>query len=48
MNEGHPKFILSGWEIVRDENKSTGKKKDVRYRKVWRINEKQEEHVNKY
>jgi hypothetical protein len=34
-------------EIVRDEDKSTEKKKDVRYRKVWRRNEKQEEQVNK-
>jgi hypothetical protein len=33
-------------EIVRDQDKSIGKKEDVRYRKVWRRNEKQEEHVN--
>jgi hypothetical protein len=47
MNEGHPKVILLGLEIVRDQEKSTGKKEDVRYRKVWRRNEKQEELVNK-
>jgi hypothetical protein len=47
MNEGHPEVILSGLEIVRDEEKSTRKKEDVRYRKVWRRNEKQEEQVNK-
>jgi hypothetical protein len=46
MNEGHPKVILSGLAIVRDQDKSTGKKEDVRYSKVWRRNEKQEEHVN--
>jgi hypothetical protein len=34
-------------EIVRDQEKSTGKKEDVRYMKVWRRNEKQEEQVNK-
>jgi hypothetical protein len=34
-------------EIVRDEDKSIEKKEDVRYMKVWRRNEKQEEHVNK-
>jgi hypothetical protein len=45
MNEGHPEAILSGLEIVQDEDKSTGKKKDVRYRRVWKRNEKQEEHV---
>jgi hypothetical protein len=33
-------------EIVRDQDKSTGKKEDVRYMKVWRRNEKQEEQVN--
>jgi hypothetical protein len=32
--------------IVRDQEKSTGKKEDVRYKKVWRRNEKQEEQVN--
>jgi hypothetical protein len=39
--------ILSGLEIVRDEDKSTRKKEDVRHRKVWRRNEKPEEQVNK-
>jgi hypothetical protein len=29
MNEGHPKVILSGLEIVQDQEKSTGKKEDV-------------------
>jgi hypothetical protein len=48
MNKGHPKVILPGLEIVQDEDKSTGKKKYVRYRKVWRRNEKQQEQVNKY
>ena len=33
--------------IVRDQEKATGKREDVRYRKVWRRNEKQEEQVNK-
>jgi hypothetical protein len=46
MNEGHPKVILSGLIIVQDHEKSIGKKEVVRYRKVWRRNEKQEEHVN--
>jgi hypothetical protein len=46
MNEGHPKSILSGLAIVRDHNKSIGKKEDIRYRKVWRRNGKQEEQVN--
>jgi hypothetical protein len=40
MNEGHLEVILSGLEIVQDEDKSIGKKKDVIYRKVWRRNEK--------
>jgi hypothetical protein len=43
MNEGHLEVILSRLEIVQDQDKSTGKKEDVRYRKVWRRNEKQEE-----
>ena len=30
--------ILSGLEIVQDEDKSTRKKEDVRHRKVWRRN----------
>jgi len=47
MNEGHRELILLVLEIVRDEDKSTGKKEIVRYRKVWRINEKPEEQVNK-
>jgi hypothetical protein len=34
-------------EIKQDEEKSTEKKKDVIYRKVWKINERKEEHVNK-
>jgi hypothetical protein len=34
-------------EIVRDEEKSIKKKEDVKYRKVLRRNEKQEEQVNK-
>jgi hypothetical protein len=33
--------------IIRDEYKSTKKKEDVRYRKVWRRNERKEEQVNK-
>jgi hypothetical protein len=33
-------------EIVQDRDKSTGKKEDVRYKKIWRRNEKQEEWVN--
>ena len=48
MNKGHPKVIFPGLEIVQDEDKSTGKKKDVIYSKFWRRNEKQEEQVNKY
>jgi hypothetical protein len=35
MNEGHLEVILSGLEIVRDQNKSKGKNEDVRYMKVW-------------
>jgi hypothetical protein len=31
---------ITGLAIVRDEDKSTGKKEIVRYRKVWRRNEK--------
>jgi hypothetical protein len=46
MNEGHPEVILSGFVTVQDQDKSTRKKEDVRYRKVLRRNEKQEEHVN--
>jgi hypothetical protein len=34
-------------EIIRDEDKYTEKKEDVRYRKVWRINERKEGQVNK-
>ena len=30
MNEGHPEVILSGLAIVRDQEKSTGQKEDVR------------------
>jgi hypothetical protein len=33
--------------IQLDEKKSTKKKKDVRYRKVWKINETKEGQVNK-
>jgi hypothetical protein len=33
--------------IKRDEEKSTEKKKDVIYRKVWKITERNEGHVNK-
>jgi hypothetical protein len=33
--------------IKRDEENSTEKKKDVRYRKVWKITERKEGHVNK-
>jgi NADH dehydrogenase/NADH:ubiquinone oxidoreductase subunit G len=35
-------------EIVRDQEKSTRKREDIRYKKVWRRNEKQEEQVNEY
>jgi hypothetical protein len=34
-------------EIKQDEEKSTEKKKDVIYRKVWKINERKEGQVNK-
>jgi hypothetical protein len=34
-------------EIVQDKDKYTGKKEYVKYMKVWRRNEKQEEQVNK-
>jgi hypothetical protein len=34
MNEGHPEVILSILAIVRDEDKSTKKREEVRYRKV--------------
>jgi hypothetical protein len=44
MNE---EVILLGLEIVQDKDKSTGKKEDAKYRKIWRRNEKQEEQVNK-
>jgi hypothetical protein len=47
MNEGNLEVILSRLEILKDEDKYTGKNKDDRYRKVWRRNEKQEEQVNK-
>jgi hypothetical protein len=30
-------------EIIRDEDKSSKKKEDVRYKKVWRRNERKEE-----
>jgi hypothetical protein len=33
--------------IKRDEENSTEKKKDVRYKKVWKITERKEGHVNK-
>ena len=33
--------------IKRDEEKSTEKKKDVKYIKVWKIKERIEGHVNK-
>jgi hypothetical protein len=33
--------------IKRDEKNSTEKKKDVRYRKVWKITERKEGQVNK-
>jgi hypothetical protein len=33
--------------IKRDEENSTKKRKDVRYRKVWKITERKEEQVNK-
>jgi hypothetical protein len=42
MNEGRPNVILSILTIVKDEEKYTGRKKDVGYRKVWRRNEKKE------
>jgi len=47
LNEIRLEVILSRLEIEQDQEKSTGKKKNVKYRKVWRRNEKQEEHVNK-
>jgi hypothetical protein len=34
-------------EIKRDEENSTEKKKDVRYRKVWKIIEREEGQINK-
>jgi hypothetical protein len=34
-------------EIKRDEENSTKKKKDVRYKKLWKITERKEGHVNK-
>jgi hypothetical protein len=34
-------------EIKRDEEKSTKKNKDVKYRKVWKINERKQGKVNK-
>jgi hypothetical protein len=33
--------------IKRDEENSTKKRKDVRYRKVWKITERKEGQVNK-
>jgi hypothetical protein len=33
--------------IKRDEENSTDKRKDVIYRKVWKITERKERHVNK-
>jgi hypothetical protein len=41
MNEGHPKVILSGLAIVRDQEKYTRKKEYVIYMKLWRRNGKQ-------
>jgi hypothetical protein len=38
---------ISRLAIKQDEEKSTEKKKDVRYIKVWKINERKEGHVNK-
>jgi hypothetical protein len=46
MNEGHPEVIFSGFAAIQDQDKSTSKKEDVKYGKVWRRNEKQEEQVN--
>jgi hypothetical protein len=40
MNEEHLEVILLGLEIVRDEEKYTEKREDVKYRKVWRRNKK--------
>jgi hypothetical protein len=34
-------------EIKRDEENSTEKRKDVRYRKLWKITERKEGQVNK-
>jgi hypothetical protein len=34
-------------EIKRDEENSTEKRKDVRYKKIWKITERKEGHVNK-
>jgi hypothetical protein len=34
-------------EIKRDEENSTEKRKDVRYRNIWKITEIKEGHVNK-
>jgi hypothetical protein len=40
VEEGHIEVRLSGLEIVRGQEKYTRKNEDVRYRKVWRRNEK--------
>jgi hypothetical protein len=34
-------------EIKRDEENSTEKRKDVRYRNIWKITKRKEGHVNK-
>jgi len=34
-------------KIIQDEDKTTNKNEDARYRKVWRINERKEEQLNK-
>jgi hypothetical protein len=38
---------IARMEIKRGEENSTEKKKDVRYKKVWKITERKERHVNK-
>jgi len=44
MNEGHPEVTLPGLEIVRDKEKYTRKKENIRYKKR---NEKSAKQVNK-
>jgi hypothetical protein len=46
VNKDHV-LEIARLEIKRDEENSTEKKKDVRYKKVWKITERKEGHVNK-